>query len=314
MAGQWSVWACGNADCRLLWLDPLPRPDEIAKAYSSYYTHLDADASPRETVPHRVYRSVRRAYLSHRFRDVHASPIRALLYLHPGALAEAKFSVLYQSAPAPGLKLLDVGCGSGTALAALTTLGWQQVIGLDTDARAVASARSRGLDVRRGTVQSHHFSDETFDVITISHVIEHVLDPLGLLRECYRILRPGGSLYLVTPNTDALGHRLYRDSWFQLDPPRHIYLFNAHNLRRATLASGSWQIKQLASTVRSAGVALQAAREFRKAGHYQPSVGRAFRISLRAHLFYYVEAASKVLSPFAGEELLLVADKTATRH
>jgi len=127
---------------------------------------------------------------------------------------------------------LDVGCGDGSFLRVATRCGWC-AIGLDPDVNAVASCRSNALAVLHGGIELFDAMENRFDVITLNHVIEHVPDPVELLRSCYRLLKPGGQLWLQTPNIDSLGIRRYGRHWRGLEPPRHLVLFNPASLRLA---------------------------------------------------------------------------------
>ncbi len=67
-------------------------------------------------------------------------------------------------------------------------------------------------------------------LLSLTHVIEHVHDPVDLLRECGRVLRPGGRMMVETPNAESSGHRLFGIAWHGLDAPRHLYLFSPTSL------------------------------------------------------------------------------------
>jgi SAM-dependent methyltransferase len=69
--------------------------------------------------------------------------------------------------------------------------------------------------------------------VTLSHVIEHVHDPLAALREAFRVLKPGGHIWLATPNIGSLGHARFGADWRGLEPPRHLVLFNNNSLQKA---------------------------------------------------------------------------------
>src|SRR5207249_6934470 len=94
------------------------------------------------------------------------------------------------------------------------------------------------VTVHLGPLASHQFASGSFDAIAMSHVIEHVHDPAGLLRECHRILRPGGLLSVVTPNWSSLGHRYFGRSWRGLEPPRHLQLYTLPTLVRELRQAG----------------------------------------------------------------------------
>ena len=137
---------------------------------------------------------------------------------------EADAQVRFLSA-IPAGRLLDVGCGSGEWLLEMRDRGWP-VQGIDFDENAVNVAKSRGLQVECGSLEQHGLPADFFDAITLSHVIEHVPDPFQTLRECTRVLKPGGRLVLFTPNCGSLGHRFFKNHWRGLEPPRHLHLFS----------------------------------------------------------------------------------------
>jgi SAM-dependent methyltransferase len=87
----------------------------------------------------------------------------------------------------------------------------------------VAAARARyGIEVLEGDFQKAGFEDNSFDVVTAWHVLEHVAEPHELITEVHRIMRPGGLFACEVPNFDSLQAWLGRDRWFHLDVPRHL--------------------------------------------------------------------------------------------
>jgi SAM-dependent methyltransferase len=232
-----------------------------------------------------------------------------LMYLHPGARGEADGSVSHQPSPRPGAKLLDVGCGDGDHLDRMRELGWN-VFGVETDGAAAAAAIKRGLPVHIGELASLP-NTENFDVVTVRHVVEHVLDPANLLHECRRVLKPGGTLVVMTPNAASVGHALLRKSWLPLDPPRHIYLFTRRTLRLTLDRSGNWVIGSLASTLRgSGGDLLGSLKILIRHRHHATSAFEASLLSQMAiHFLYYMEWLAVKGRPSAGEELCLIATK-----
>ncbi len=122
-------------------------------------------------------------------------------------------------------RLLDIGCGNGSFLDLAKNAGWE-VEGVDPDPVSVDLAIKRGLNVRPGGIEAFADMPESFDVITMSHVIEHVHDPYTTLQWAYHLLKPGGFLWLSTPNIRSFGHEYYGYNWRGLEPPRHLVLFN----------------------------------------------------------------------------------------
>jgi SAM-dependent methyltransferase len=221
--GVWSVRRCANPACGLGWLDPQPRPDQIGRFYESYWTHGPADPSVQPG-----------AYRTGGSRRLVKAILAALLFWRRISF---RGDLLYLQGMAPG-RLLDVGCGNGQFLAAAAAAGWRAT-GLDFDAQAIAAARTLpGVEAEVGDLLDRRFDAAGFDAVVLNNVIEHVPDPVAVFAECARLLRPGGRLVMVTPNLDALGHRIFGRDWRGLEPPRHLFLFTARALRRFARRAG----------------------------------------------------------------------------
>ena len=215
----------------------MPLEEDIGKAYISYYTHAAPQIGPQGELGllRRSYRLLKQAYLADRYgydtgvgKGV-AGSLGKLLYLIPQRRGSVDEEVRFLHW-APQGRLLDVGCGSGLWLLLVAQLGWQ-VEGIDFDEKSVSLARQQGLLVHLGSLEQQNFPSESFDALALSHVIEHVPDPVRTLAECARILKPGGQLVLYTPNASSLGHRLFKQNWRGLEPPRHLHLFGPASMR-----------------------------------------------------------------------------------
>jgi SAM-dependent methyltransferase len=102
---------------------------------------------------------------------------------------------------APAGRFLDVGCATGFFLNGVKQSTAWDVHGVEFSPDAVAYARKElGLDVLQGDLQDAAYPDAHFDYVHVNNVLEHVLDPVGLLTECHRILKPGGHFFLAVPN------------------------------------------------------------------------------------------------------------------
>lgn len=231
--GKWSLYCC--LTCRSAWLDPRPTPQSLGLAYASYYTH-DASDHPivrRLGLMRTLLHDALNGYVNSRYglrREPATKLGRWLIPLLPSLRAAADADCRHMPRPpSGGGLLLDVGCGNGRFLKLASEMGWQ-VEGIDLDLAAVETSRSRGFSVTCGTIDVLDDASERYDIITLSHVIEHVYDPLRLLRSLYRLLKPGGRLWLETPNLDSLGHARYGPAWRGLEPPRHLVLFNPESL------------------------------------------------------------------------------------
>ncbi|MGH2951621.1 MAG: class I SAM-dependent methyltransferase [Solirubrobacterales bacterium] len=141
--------------------------------------------------------------------------------------------------PRAGVTLLDVGCGDGRFVNRANAMGWR-ASGIDVDARAVDGSRRRGLPVEAAELGDlvHRTPAPRFDAITMSHVVEHLYDPLEALELSRRLLKPGGVIWIATPNVRGLVHRRFGRDWVALDPPRHLTVLSPDALVGAVRGAG----------------------------------------------------------------------------
>jgi SAM-dependent methyltransferase len=124
--------------------------------------------------------------------------------------------------------ILEIGCSVGHH----TQYGGDRKIGIDVDIAALRIAHGKGFTVASADVQRGlPFRDETFTSIDCQHVIEHVEDPLFLMKECHRVLKTGGHAVMVTPNVQSLGFEFYADY-------THIRPFTKVSLERVAYDAG----------------------------------------------------------------------------
>jgi len=127
-------------------------------------------------------------------------------------------------------RMLDIGCSIGATVEMAQQIGWDAE-GVDVSETAVAKCRSRGLRCHRMDGIRLPFDDESFDVVTSWHVIEHVENVQQTLNEWYRVVRPGGVMVLETPDAGYLKARLKGAAYQKFWAPEHIYTFRKHNLQ-----------------------------------------------------------------------------------
>lgn len=245
--GKWTLYRC--ARCRSAWLDPRPNKASIGRAYEDYVTHVaedDVSVLPTSPLIRRLHAWIN-DYKNGRYgltRTPAARGGRWLVALVPSIRAKADAQCRHMPRrPGSGKHLLDVGFGNGGFLKLAGEMGWSAQ-GIDFDAKAVAVARAQGLDARCASVDELLKEDARYDVITISHVIEHVHDPIQLFGILYRLLKPGGYLWIETPNVESCGARKFGANWRGLEPPRHLVLFNPRSLRRALVSAGFHKVVQ----------------------------------------------------------------------
>jgi SAM-dependent methyltransferase len=212
-----------------------------------------------------------------------AGPVaRSIAAAKRSGLGRALGYVMYLQGMRPG-RVLDVGCGNGSRLAELRARGW--------DVQGV------------GTLERDTFPQASFDAIVMTHVIEHMRDPLPVLRTCRMLLRPGGKLVVTCPNLDAYGHRRYGASWIALDAPRHEHLFTRASLIALSSAAGFTAIDARTS-VRGAFGNFAGSEQVRASGRRTGRGGLALCAKALALMSY--ELVRLARDPLAGEEIALI--------
>ncbi|PYX48733.1 MAG: hypothetical protein DMG79_11080 [Acidobacteria bacterium] len=299
--GDWGLRHCEV--CGLVWLDPQPAVEEIPKLYSKYYTHGNSAS-------HVSFESLRqdisRCVLAQMGYRIDSSPKwlpRLLARMRPFWRANS-LDVMGLS-PRAGATLLDVGCGSGTFIGKMRSLGWN-VTGVDPDSLAVAYAKRQGFEVFHGTI-SDIPADAHYDVITLSHVIEHVPDPVQLLRECKSHLRDEDSrVVIATPNIDSLGHRWFKRYWRGLEVPRHLLIFSPAALRKCIVEAGL-RVNTMRTETRLARMIYNPS-VCARAGESEIGAKSNFAVATKAtaYLFQALEDAWSCFRNDVGEEIFCI--------
>ena len=305
--GFWDIKLCDH--CQLAWLDPCPAREAIGELYAEYYTHNLESRKPLLSELRRYVREgIWGTWLGYRNR-LHGNLHAAVGWL-AGTLPPVREMALLGIMGLPAEKrgrLVDVGCGNGRFLARMRDLGWE-VLGVEPDPEAARVARERfGLTVIPSTLEEAKLPEASVDAVTMNHVIEHVPDPIGLLAECRRILRPGGTVVVVTPNLQSLGCRVFKADWRGYEIPRHLVIFSSKALRLCAERAGL-TINSLRTTARSARWMWVASKSLRASNQLSKAeiIARIWRLRLEGLIFQAVE---HLLGGQMGEELVLIATK-----
>lgn len=286
---------CENSQCGMMWLDPQPLQADISQAYTRYYTHGAETNAPKRSILIRSILKLRKGFL----------PLWSLI--SPIQRERQRVLLMYLDKTRPG-KLLDVGCGDGARLLRMKELGWE-VQGQEIDPQAAAKAQEKlGDAVRLGEFKAIRYPSEYFDCITMNHVLEHVHDPVELLTECHRILKPGGTLVAVTPNAKSFGHDYFKAYWRGLEPPRHLNIFSPKAAEKAAKKAG-FAVCQVWTTIANAGSFAYGGYAIKSGGHSDgrliATIHRRLAIELfRLHIFFRF-----LLSRDQGEECVVWATR-----
>ncbi len=203
-SGMYSLVEC--KECGLVRLSPRPSPEQVAGFYATNYWF--AGGAMEE-----FYR-------------------RIVLLDHVRFAARAA-----RSSRAPGM-ILDVGCSGGLFLRMMKERGFE-VLGLDFSAEAARVAwEKNGVRVLTGDLVSARIEQGSCALITMYHVVEHLLDPVAYLHAAFRLLHPEGRLIVQVPDRNCWEAAMLGKNWTGLDIPRHIHVFRASDLRRLLLSCG----------------------------------------------------------------------------
>lgn len=279
-----------------MWPDPAPLAEDLGLAYRNYYTHPEATRNSAK---------FKHSVLANGYR---------LGMIVPAILAglhreRRDFARMFLGQLQPG-RLYDVGCGDGQFLARMSRFGWR-CSGIDFDEAAVEKGRREfGLHLQAADFLAAQLNEGDFDAVTMSHVIEHVLDPIACLKKCRDVLKLGGKLVVTTPNIRSLGHATFKENWRGLEVPRHLHIFApdllAECARRAgltVLRTGSTAVG--ADYIANASIAIQKApRDANRIGG-----GWNVRYALMSIWFQYREHFALRRDPNVGEEAFLIAER-----
>lgn len=288
--GEWSFRKCPNPECGLVWLDPMPIEEDISKAYIDYYTHVKEvrDIKDRGTGIEFVLRKIVKLFY------------KGLLLMTLIRRERRRHNLMYLDKTKPG-RLLEVGCGDGSRLNKIRKLGWGAE-GQEVDQAAAEIARSKyGLSVHLGDLRSLGLKELSFDAVIMNHVIEHVHDPVTLLSECFRILKPGGMLVAITPNIESYGHKYFGPDCRMLEPPRHIHLFSQKTLKLLASKAG-FQSYEVWTTAADAESIATGSYKIRNHKSGAKSILTSYISSI---LFQIRASAVHFIQPDSGEECIL---------
>ena len=231
--GVWSFRTC--IDCGSALIHPFPQADELVRFYPPVYSF--APELGRKSLAKKWWSRFEQTVL---YDPMYASDARRILR-HTA------------DNHAAGRKLLDLGCGRGLRLLAFRRLGYE-VFGTDFQPEIVQYVREQlGIAAVCAQIDSLPtvLGAGSFDVVTAYYLLEHVLDVVGTLRICHRLLKPGGWLAAAVPLVDSAQSRLFRGRWSQItEAPRHVSIPSQVGLRMASELAGFGNARIIPDSIR----------------------------------------------------------------
>ncbi|TAL40889.1 MAG: methyltransferase domain-containing protein [Chitinophagaceae bacterium] len=197
-----AVFHCAN--CSLRFTQDIPDADSIGKYYKSedYISHTNTSKG----LVNRLYQLVRKRTLKQKRKLIEE-------------ITGKKNGIL-----------LDVGSGIGAFATEMKNAGWQ-VTGLEPD----EGARKAAEDIHGIKLSSieeiYNLPAGNFDIITLWHVLEHVSDLGGYIKQFNSLLKPDGKLFIAVPNYTSLDADVYKQYWAAYDVPRHLYHFTPKSMK-----------------------------------------------------------------------------------
>jgi 2-polyprenyl-3-methyl-5-hydroxy-6-metoxy-1,4-benzoquinol methylase len=205
--GEFTLLRCPN--CGHAFLDCDMTPSQLGELYTNYY--------PRKTFNLAQYKPhAEKSGLGAWFNGLNSSAFRGV---------------------PKNVRVLDVGCGFGQSLGYHAARGCD-VYGVEADENIRRVADKFGFKVHVGLFDDNIYEAEFFDYVTMDQVIEHVTDPLSTLRGVARILKPGGTAILSTPNASGWGAKIFGRRWINWHAPYHVQFFSRRSMQLAAEQSG----------------------------------------------------------------------------
>jgi len=315
--GEFTYKRC--LSCRTVFQDPRVTPEDLEHCYpKEYFTHakvIQNTASPLSTAPDTGLRQIRNTIRHTIVAAVQGIPKRGLLGWIGRVLALSRVlreraffnylpdELILRTPSKP--RSLDVGCGAGALMLALRRCGWE-VEGVEWDPIAANVAReTTGRTVFDGDFRKISLPEQTYDMIVLQHVFEHLDNSLAALQRINDLLAPGGQAALFYPNPDSLGARLFRDAWYPWDPPRHLVLPSAYAIVTALNDAGLTLIS-IRTTARNAGIHFANSKTFRAGNAIIPSPPQ---VTGWDRITALLEKALICFGFKVGEELVVVFQK-----
>ena len=184
-----------NEEYQILKTHPQPTLDKLGSYYEfeDYISHTDGKRKKKKKMYHFIKRKA--------IRD--------------------KVSLINSYQPLKG-RILDIGAGTGDFLLEAKNQNWD-ILGIEPNDKAKGIAVGKGIKFG-DTIEK--LESNSFDVITMWHVLEHVPDVEHQVAELKRLLKPSGTIIIAVPNFKSYDAKYYKEFWAAYDVPRHLWHFS----------------------------------------------------------------------------------------
>jgi len=220
--GYHKLFKCSN--CGLIFLHPHPSKNDFSKYYPKNKYSVLTDSGQIKHM-RKIFTLIECLFQYCEYKSKTSKFLRfACLFFYPIKSMFRTTKVIENG------NYLDVGCGIGYFLFIMKYLGMNSH-GVEPGEFDKKLSEDYNLNIFNGTLLDAKYDANFFDVITLNHVLEHTNNPSEIMKELYRILKPGGYLIIGVPISNSLAFKIFGKYWAQLDTPRHLFIFSETNLK-----------------------------------------------------------------------------------
>ena len=225
--GTFQLVRCQN--CELLYLNPQPGAEELQRHYPTegYYAYRSGENAT----------SIVNSGKLNLFRAIRTAFIRPLSRILSSLRSEMEKQLTFLGPIQSGMRVLDVGCGSGDSLSFYLERG-ASTYGVEINAQACEEGRKKGHKMFCGELSGAGFEGEFFDIVLFHQSLEHVFSPHLTLLEVWRILKRGGKVWISIPNHRGIQARLFGRWFYAIESPRHLFGFTPSTMARLLTQTG----------------------------------------------------------------------------
>jgi 2-polyprenyl-3-methyl-5-hydroxy-6-metoxy-1,4-benzoquinol methylase len=284
-------------------ISQIPSQKEILSFYDTYYTHKESKQSKLLYRINDYYSNLVLGYPE----NENVMFLTKLIALLPTLKDSALLDFLYIPYCQNSKTILDFGCGNGTLIKKLKYYGFN-VSGVDFDEKAISELKKDGIEV----YSSLKLVSKKYDIIIMSHILEHLVDPESDLIEISNLLNIDGMLIIATPNSTSLGKLLFHKYWRGLEAPRHFNIFSNKSFKILADKIGLTVLESRSTTRHARGffyVSFLSLLGFKNIEIKKQNFIIRMPVKFLSYGFQIIENIVCKFIKFSGEELLIICQK-----